>query len=124
MIVAGLSDRFPDLQIIPGHWGEVALFYLDRIADLDMVTSLQQPVAEYFRSNIFITPGGISSHKYLRWSLETAGIERIMHASGYPFNTERDGSAPRFLDTAPISDADRETIAFRNWEKPIAGIRR
>ena len=124
MIVAGLFDRFPDLQIILGHWGEVVLFYLDRIADLDKVTRLQRPVAEYFRSNIFITPGGISSHKYLRWSLETVGIERIMYASDYPFNTERDGSVPRFLDTAPISDTDRETIAFRNWEKLIADIRR
>jgi predicted TIM-barrel fold metal-dependent hydrolase len=124
MIVSGLFDRFPDLQVILGHWGEVALFYLDRIAVLDAVTSLQRPVAEYFRSNIFITPGGISSHKYLRWSLETVGIERLMYASDYPFNRERDGSVPRFLDTAPISDAERENVAFRNWERLVAGIRR
>ena len=124
MIISGLFDRFPDLQVILGHWGEVVLFYLDRIAVLDRVSNLQRPVAEYFRSNIFITPGGISSHKYLRWSIETAGPERIMYASDYPFNRERDGSVPRFLDTAPISDADRESIAFRNWEKLVAGIRR
>jgi uncharacterized protein len=124
MIVSGLFDRFPDLQVILGHWGEVVLFYLDRIAILDAVTSLQRPVAEYFRSNVFITPGGISSHKYLRWSLETVGIERIMYASDYPFNQERDGSVPRFLGTAPISDADRESIAFGNWEKLVADIRR
>jgi uncharacterized protein len=31
---------------------------------------------------------------------------------------------PRFLDTAPISDTERETIAFRNWERLIADIRR
>jgi uncharacterized protein len=47
-----------------------------------------------------------------------------MYASDYPFNRERDGSAPRFLGTAPISDADRETIAFRNRERLIASIRR
>ncbi|MDI5962137.1 amidohydrolase family protein [Streptantibioticus silvisoli] len=124
MIVSGLFDRFPDLQVILGHWGEVVLFYLDRIAALDRVTRLQRPVAEYFRSNIFITPGGISSHKYLRWSLETVGAERLMYASDYPFNRERDGSARRFLDTAPLSDAEREGIAFRTWEKLVAGIRR
>ncbi|HEX6526307.1 MAG TPA: amidohydrolase family protein [Streptosporangiaceae bacterium] len=124
MIISGLFDRFPDLQVILGHWVEVVLFYLDRIADLDRVTSLQRPVAEYFRSNIFITPGGISSHKYLRWSLEIVGTERLMYASDYPFNRERGGSVPRFLDTAPISDAERETIAFRNWESLVAGIRR
>ena len=63
MIASRVFDRFPDLQIILGHWGEVVLFYLDRIAILDRVAGLQRPVAEYFRSNIFITPGGISSHK-------------------------------------------------------------
>jgi hypothetical protein len=31
---------------------------------------------------------------------------------------------PRFLGTAPISDADREAIAFRNRERFIAGVRR
>jgi len=124
MIASGLFDRFPDLQVILGHWGEVVLFYLDRIAVLDRLTHLQRPVAEYFRSNIFITPGGISSHKYLRWSLETVGVERIMYASDYPFNRERAGSARHFLDTAPISDTDRECIAFGNWEKLVAGIRR
>jgi uncharacterized protein len=124
MIVAGVFDRFPALRLVLGHWGEVVLFYLDRIAAMDGLTRLRRPIAEYFRSNILITPGGISSHRYLRWSLETVGAERIMYASDYPFNRERAGSARRFLDTAPISAADRERIAFRNWEELVAGIRR
>ncbi|MBI0379741.1 amidohydrolase [Streptomyces albiflaviniger] len=124
MIVGGVFDRFPKLQVILGHWGEVVLFYLDRVAAMDKLTDLRRPIAEYFRSNIFITPGGISSHKYLRWSLETVGVERIMYASDYPFNRESTGSARRFLETAPIGEADRERIAFRNWEKLVAGIRR
>ncbi|MEU4525645.1 amidohydrolase family protein [Amycolatopsis sp. NPDC024027] len=124
MIVAGVFDRFPGLQVILGHWGEVVLFYLDRVAAMDKLVALRRPIAEYFRSNIFITPGGISSHKYLRWSLETVGAERIMYASDYPFNTERAGSAQRFLDTAPIDEAGRERIAHRNWEELVAGIRR
>ncbi|EXU67299.1 amidohydrolase [Streptomyces sp. PRh5] len=124
MIVGGVFDRFPKLQVVLGHWGEVVLFYLDRVAAMDKLTDLRRPIAEYFRSNIFITPGGISSHKYLRWSLETVGVERIMYASDYPFNRESAGSARRFLETAPIGEADRERIAFRNWEKLVAGIRR
>jgi predicted TIM-barrel fold metal-dependent hydrolase len=124
MIVAGVFDRFPGLQLVLGHWGEVVLFYLDRIAAMDKLTELRRPIADYFRSNIFITPGGISSHKYLRWSLETVGVERIMYASDYPFNRERAGSARHFLETAPLVEADRERIAHRNWEELIAGIRR
>jgi hypothetical protein len=37
---------------------------------------------------------------------------------------ERDGSVPRFPDTAPIGDAERGTIAFRKRERLVAGIRR
>ncbi|MFC9426618.1 hypothetical protein [Streptomyces sp. NPDC056987] len=70
------------------------------------------------------TPGGISSHTYLRRALETVGAERNMYASDHPFNTERAGSARRFLDTAPISATDRERIVFRNWEELVAGILR
>jgi predicted TIM-barrel fold metal-dependent hydrolase len=29
LVLAGVFDRFPDLQLITGHWGEVVLFYLD-----------------------------------------------------------------------------------------------
>jgi predicted TIM-barrel fold metal-dependent hydrolase len=124
MIIAGVFDRFPGLQIILGHWGEVVLFYLDRVAAMDTLVTLRRPIADYFRTNIFITPGGIASHKYLRWSLETVGAERIMYASDHPFNRERAGSARAFVDSAPISAADRELIAYRNWEKLVAGIRR
>jgi uncharacterized protein len=124
MIVSGLFDRFPDLQIILGHWGEVVLFYLDRISVLDGASTLQRPIAEYFRSNIYITPGGISSQKYLRWALETVGSERIMYASDYPFNRERDGSVTRFLDNAGLDVAAHENIAHRNWESLVTRIRR
>ncbi len=122
MIVSGLFDRFPDLRVILGHWGEVVLFYLDRISVMDRVTQLQRPVAEYFGSNIYVTPGGISSHRYLRWSLETVGVDHVMYATDYPYNREANGSARRFLETAPISDADREQIAFGNWERLVSEI--
>ncbi len=124
MITGGLFDRFPDLQVILGHWGEVVLFYLDRIAVLDRVAKLQRPVAEYFGSNVFVTPGGIASQKYFRWAVETVGVERVMYASDYPFNRERDGSVPAFLAESGLSVSERELVAHGNWEKLVAGIRR
>ncbi len=124
MITSGLFDRCPELQVILGHWGEVVLFYLDRIAVLDRVTHLQRPLAEYFRSNVFITPGGIASQKYLRWSVETVGVDRVMYGSDYPFNREHDGSVPAFLAAAGMTAAEQNSIASSNWETLVAGIRR
>ncbi|MGO7591716.1 hypothetical protein [Rhizobium leguminosarum] len=33
---------FPNLQVILGHWGELVLFYLDRLVMLDRVSKLQR----------------------------------------------------------------------------------
>ena len=35
LALAGVFDRFPELQIILGHWGEVVLFYLERLSALN-----------------------------------------------------------------------------------------
>ena len=46
LILAGVFDRFPSLQIILGHWGEVVLFYLDRIEGLGRAARhLRKPIS-------------------------------------------------------------------------------
>ena len=40
LALAGVFDRFPDLQVLLGHWGEVVLFYLDRADWLAMQAEL------------------------------------------------------------------------------------
>ena len=47
MILAGVFDEFPELQIILGHWGEVVLFYTERFGSLSRVAKLKHPVVEY-----------------------------------------------------------------------------
>ena len=124
MVLAGVFDRFPDLQLITGHWGEVVLFYLDRIDNLAGPAKLARPVSEYFRQHVSVTPSGLWSQRYLRWALEVLGPERILFSSDYPYRFTRDGGARRFLQDADLSDADRTMIAHGNWERLVANIRR
>lgn len=124
LILSGLFDRFPNLQVIVGHWGEMVLFYLDRIALLDGVSGLGRPLEDYFRTNVCVTPGGIASHRYLRWATEVVGIDRIMHASDYPFNRAQDFAARDFLATAPLTEADRQKVASGNWNAVLGQVRR
>lgn len=124
LILAGVFDRFPGLQVIVGHWGEVVMFYLDRIDNLDAAAKLARPVSDYFRSNVLVTPSGIFSHRYLRWSLEIVGVDRILFSTDYPFRFAPQGGARRFLQDADLSDGDREKIASGNWDRLCAGIRR
>ena len=124
LILAGVFDRLPDLQIIVGHWGEVVLFYLDRIDQLAAATKLQRKPSEYIRSNVLITPGGILSQRYLRWTIEVIGADRILFATDYPFVPVEPGGARHFLDEVDLDPTQREGIASGNWDRICAGIRR
>jgi uncharacterized protein len=125
LALAGVFDRFPDLRILLGHWGEVVLFYLDRADGLAIAAKLPRPFSEYVRRNTYITPGGVYSQRYLRWAAEMVGVERIRFASDYPYRpASPDGGVEHFLQTAGLNRADQERIAGRNWEGLVAQIRR
>lgn len=124
LVLGGVFDRFPHLQVIAGHWGEVVLFYLERIALAGRVARLQRPLGEYFRQNVLVTPGGIFSHRYLQWAIDVVGADRVLFATDYPYELADGGSARRFLEEADLSDTDRAKIASGNWERICAGIRR
>jgi predicted TIM-barrel fold metal-dependent hydrolase len=124
LVLAGVFDRYPDLQVVTGHWGEVVLFYLDRIDGLARIAKLERPVSDYFRRNVSVTPSGVWSQRYLRWTIEVLGVERIMFSTDYPYRFTPGGGARRFLDQADLSAADKAAIAHGNWERLIGDIRR
>jgi predicted TIM-barrel fold metal-dependent hydrolase len=122
MVLAGVFDRFPGLQLITGHWGEVVLFYLDRIDHLAGVAKLARPVSAYFREHVSVTPSGLWSERYFRWVLEVLGPERMMFSTDYPYRFTPQGGARRFLLDAALNETDRSAIACGNWERLVAGI--
>jgi predicted TIM-barrel fold metal-dependent hydrolase len=123
LILSGVFERLPELRIILGHWGEVVLFYLERI-DAVMGKNLPQPVSATFRKHFWITPGGILSQRYLRWTVETVGADRIMLATDYPYQTFQDGAARRFLAESGLDAEQQASIASGAWERLCAEIRR
>lgn len=117
LMLAGIFDTFPDLQIILGHWGEVVLFYLERLNSLARVTPLQRAVAEYFRKNLYVTPSGMWSQSYLQRTLELVGPERILFSTDYPYQYRPGGAGLSFLKEAALSQAEKELFAHGNWER-------
>ena len=124
MIVAGAFDRFPELRVITGHWGEMLLFFLDRIDQLAGPAKLSRKPSEYFQTNVFVTPSGILSQRYLRWAIEVIGVDRILFATDYPFVPLQSGAARSFLANLDLADDDRNLVASTNWERLRAQIRR
>lgn len=124
LILSGVFEKLPELQLILGHWGEVVLFYLERIDLNTPAANLPQRISNYFRTNVFVTSSGILSERYLRWAAEAIGIDRIMCATDYPFPPSQLNGNRKFLENANLTDADRLKISSRNWERLRDGIRR
>lgn len=120
LILAGVFDRFPELQIILGHWGEVVLFYLERLKNLGPMAKLERPVEEYFRRNLYITSSGMWSQEYLRRTLAIVGPERILFSTDYPYQYRPGRPGVAFLEQADLSPAAKEALAHGNWERLTA----
>ena len=116
MILSGTFDRYPGLQVISGHWGEMVPFYLQRMDDAmpRAVTGLSRSITETYRSQVFVTPSGMLNLPQFRFIHEVLGADRIIYSVDYPYLTN-DG-AQAFLQSIPVSDEDKEKIAHRNVE--------
>ena len=124
LILAGVFDKFPDLQIVLGHWGEVVLFYLERLGSLARVTRLQRPIADYFKQNLYVTPSGMWSQSYLQRTLEVVGDERILFSTDYPYQYRPGRPGRSFIEEAALSAEQKESFAHGNWERLTKSIRR
>ena len=120
VLLAGRFDQFPKLQLIAGHWGEMVPFFLSRLDQSmpQVVTKLQRTITETFRQNIYVTPSGIFDTPQLKFCLDVLGADRILHAVDCPFISNA-GALP-FIENAPISEEEKEMIAYRNAERLFA----
>ena len=117
LILSGTFDRHPELQIILGHWGEIILFFLERIdaaLGRGIKGKLNHSVADYVKSNFYVTPSGIFSQLYLRNAIEIMGAGRIMFSVDYPFQPGIQSRS--FLADSGLSGEDQAKIAHKNWE--------
>ena len=118
LIMGGVFDQFPRLQVVLGHMGEGIPFWLSRLDEVSSragMPELQRSPSEYFRDNIHITTSAMFWNPTLTLCLDVLGAERIMFAVDSPFASLEQGT--RWLDNAPISDADRRMIYQENAQR-------
>jgi uncharacterized protein len=124
LVLAGVFDQFPELQIILGHWGEVVLFYTERLKAFSRVTKLQRSVVDTIRENLYVTSSGMFNESNFRHATEVVGIDRVLFSTDYPYQYRPGGGPRHFLELLPISDDDKEKFAHANWQRLTSGIRR
>jgi predicted TIM-barrel fold metal-dependent hydrolase len=117
LILGGVFDRYPQLQVVIGHMGEGLPFMLPR---LDLVlstarTDLARTFAAYLRENVHYTFAGFNFTSTFLSLLLEVGAERILFSADHPYNSMAQARA--FLDRLPVSTADKERIAHGNAER-------
>ena len=116
LIVNGVFDEFPGLQIIIGHMGEALPFLLARSSpNLQQAAGLPKPVEDYMAENFHITTSGILTYPPLLCLLLVLRADRVMFSVDYPYSSNEEGRY--FLADAPISTNDKERIAHGNAER-------
>lgn len=117
MILGGVFDRFPNLKVISGHWGEVMPFMISRFDQVlpPEITGLKEKISTYYKRNVWITPSGIYDYDNLDFCIRKFGIDHILFSADYPYIDQDDARA--FLENAPLSQEDKEKIAYKNAEK-------
>ncbi len=116
MVLGGVFDRYPKLQIVVGHMGEALPFMMSRTDIMTTaITGLKRPVSAYLRENIHYTFSGFNFTPTFLDLLLQVGVDRIMFSADYPYGSMAQARA--FLDQLPVSTSDRERIAHGNAER-------
>ena len=116
MILGGVFDAHPELQIVVGHMGETLPSMLQRVDVMaPAMTKLKKPISAYLRENVHYTFSGFNFLPAFLDLLLQVGVERIMFSTDHPYQSMAEGRA--FLDRLPVSPADRERIAHDNAER-------
>ena len=125
MIMSGVFDRFPKLQVIAGHGGEGLPFWLCRF-DLFQknyainnrfphMPKLQRKVSEYIKENIPVTSSGMAWAPVIQFCQQVIGMDRVMYAMDYPY--QFDANEVVVTDEMNIALEDKKKFYQTNAER-------
>jgi predicted TIM-barrel fold metal-dependent hydrolase len=117
MILGGVFDKYPKLQVVVGHLGEGIPFMLPRLHKNfpKELTKLARPVGDYLRENVHYTFGGFNFPATFQNLLQEVGVGRIMFSVDYPYGDMAEARV--FLEQLPVTSGDKERIAHGNAEQ-------
>ncbi len=124
LIYSGLFDKFPQLQMIIGHLGEMlpfAAYRIDRYYGLggDSANRLQRLPSEYLINNFYVTTSGNFCPPAFACTLEVMGADRVMFSVDYPMDDNQDGAD--FLSSFPMDETTRRKVSSENAIRLFGG---
>lgn len=116
LILAGIFERYPQLQVISGHWGEMVPYFLPRLNDSlpRSITGLSGTIGETYRAHVWVTPSGMYYPAHLDYIRSVVGLERVIWSVDYPYRTLH-GTRKFMADVLEDGD-ERRRISHSNAE--------
>lgn len=116
LILSGAFDRYPGLQVISGHWGEMVPFYLQRLDDSipREASGLSRTITQTYRDQVLVTPSGMLTEPQFTFCLNVLGADRMLFSVDYPYQS-LDG-VRSFIEGLAVPEAEKDAIAHRNAE--------
>jgi len=120
LILQGVFDRLPNLNVMLGHLGEAIPFLLGRMDNRFSYIpngniKSDHGFSYYFGRNIAVTTSGNMSTEAFLCAKNVLGIENIFFGTDYPF--ENLDSMMAFVEGLPLSEEERKRIYYGNAEE-------
>lgn len=118
LIESGLLEKYPNLKLINGHWGELVPMFLERVTEFMTLadTNLPHDFQFYYKRNVYITPSGMYTNPQLALVKAEVGADHMMYAEDYPY-IKREDQVHSFIENADLTTTEREAIAHGTAEK-------
>ena len=118
LALGGALERHPGLKLVVGHMGEALPFMLDRIDETTAATAktlYSRSLRQMITDQVWVTTSGFFTMIPFVAALMAFGVDRLMFSVDYPFASN--ARARAFLDSLPVSPADKAKIAHGNADK-------
>ncbi|MEO8723285.1 MAG: amidohydrolase family protein [Sphingobium sp.] len=125
LIISGIFDRYPDLQIMVGHMGEALPYWLYRLEYMHQagvrsqryaqMQPLKKSITEYMRSNVLVTNSGVAWEPAVKFCQQIMGEDRVMYAMDYPYQYE--AKEVRAMDGMEMSAETKRKFFQTNAER-------
>ena len=112
LVLSGVFDAYPGLQLILGHLGEAIPFLMTRI---DEALSRDTPMKTFrstFTRHFHVTTSGFFSDAALRCCIEELGVDRILFSIDWPYASNANGAS--WIKAMKLSSNDRNDIMCNN----------
>ena len=115
IINGDLLVKYPGLKLILGHAGESLPFWLNRLDGRWRYPDRPKKFSQYFKENFYVSTSSQCWPILLQFLVSALGSDRILFGADYPYESLK--QHVDFIDSAPISDDDREKICHLNAER-------